>query len=65
MNKIERLKKKAAKYYQQYHKSLDSLGCGKTLGEHISSTASEARANFNTTMDELSKLDPSCPTKRL
>ena len=64
-NKIERLKKKAGKYYQQYYKALDSLGCGKTLGEHISSTASEAKSKFNDTMDELAKLDSSCPTKRL
>lgn len=60
-----RLKLKARKYYQQYHKALSILSCGKNLGENISSAASEAKQNFNATLDELAKIDPETPIKRL
>ena len=64
-SKIIRLKSQAKKHYEMYHNALDSMSCGASLGENISSRLSEAKIRFNATMDELAKIDASCPTSRL
>lgn len=65
MSKIERLKNKVRRAYRCYHNALDELSCGRALGEFISTTASQAKQEFNTAMNELAKLDPSVPVTRL
>lgn len=67
MSKIETLKKEARKYYNQYNKILDNnkFSCGIALSEYISPELEILRKKFNETLDELSLIDPSCPTKRL
>lgn len=65
LSKIERLKRKAKSAYLSYHHSLDGLSCGKSLGEFVSSAASQAKQQFNEAMDELAKLDPTTPKSRL
>jgi hypothetical protein len=64
-SKIERLKRKAKKYYMKYNRILDGMDCGVTLALQISSRLSIARTNFNNTLDELAKIDSQCTTKRL
>lgn len=63
--KIKELKKKARSAYQTYHSILAALPCGAALGEYISSTASQAKQEFNDTMNELNTLDPESPRTRL
>lgn len=65
LNKIDRLKSKARKYYKEYNRILDSMGCGITLTSHISSELNNVKNKFNSVLDKLSKLDPNCTVKRL
>jgi hypothetical protein len=63
--KIQSLKSDLRKYYNEYYNVRDRMDCGKALAEHISSTATNAKTNFNKTMDILQKIDPTCPKTRL
>lgn len=65
MSKIERLKRKARAAYLAYHACLDSLSCGRALGEVVSPSALRNKIEFNETMDEIAKLDPTVPATRL
>ena len=60
-----RLKMQAGHHYQEYHKILDDLSCGKHLGEHISGRATNHKIKFNEIMDKLATIDPDCPKHRL
>ncbi len=60
-----RLRQQAKAHYLVYHKAMDELDCGTSLGEYISGTAQEAKRKFNETMDKLALIDPSCPKTRL
>lgn len=59
------LKRKARKYYRAYHKALDSFDCEGNLAEYIKPELKELRDKFNSTLDELAKIDSDCPAKRL
>jgi len=60
---IIKLKSKAKDYYLQ----ATSLPyeCGINLTRYISKSNKDAIINFNQTMDELAKIDPLTPSKRL
>jgi len=63
--RIALLKAKVRSAYRQYHAELDSMSCGKAIGETINSRMYRAKVEFNETMDKLAKLDPGCPKQRL
>lgn len=63
--KIPALKAAASSHYKSYCNAVDRLSCGASLGEHISSDAAKHKQRFNEIMDELSKIDSSCPDFRL
>jgi len=63
--KIAELKREARKHYINYHNQLDEVDCGKQMLEYVSTSFCEARDKFNSIMDELSKIDPTCPKGRL
>lgn len=64
---IDALKVEARKYYQSYNALLDSRApsCGRNLSEHMIPGLGELKEKFNTTMDKLAALDPTCPDTRL
>ncbi len=64
-SKQDRLKRQAKKYYAKYHYELDQMDCGRALGEHMNPRVLEAKCRFNRVLDELAKLDPTCPLTRL
>jgi len=64
-NKKESLKRKARKYYISYHKIFDNYSCGGNLAETITPELKGLRDKFNAALDELAKIDPDCPAKRL
>lgn len=63
--KKELLKRRARKYYKEYHRIFDNYSCGGNLAEHITPELKTIRDKFNSTLDELAKIDPTCPAKRL
>ena len=65
MKTIEKLKREARLHYQNYLAATSHFDCGKHLAEHIRPDASQHRVKFNAVMDELKKIDASCPDKRL
>ena len=58
---IEKLKYKARKAHQRFFRARDGLECGNHMAKVISLAASEAARDFNTAVEQLEKLDPSCP----
>lgn len=64
---VERLKVQARKAYLSYWAEFDrnKYDCGRRMAEHMNPHLSQAKRQFNEAMDKLSKLDPTCPDKRL
>lgn len=63
--RIVRLKARARSQYLSYFYELDKMDCGIHMAEMMNPRVAQCKAAFNQTMDELAKLDPNCPTKRL
>lgn len=63
--RISLLKSKAHRLYGDYHNGCDNLSCGKELAEYVSTGVLHSKIEFNSTMDKLALLDPSCPKTRL
>ena len=63
--KILKLKAEAKVHYLEYYRHTGNMSCGKNLAEHISSTVSTSKREFNKIMDMLCKIDPSTPEGRL
>lgn len=63
--RIRALKWKARQAYEEYHRELGGMSCGRALGEEINSRLYAAKVKFNATMEKLAKLDPKCPKERL
>lgn len=59
------LRRALRRAYVAYQHSMDGLSCGAALGEVVSSTAFGHKTAVNRYLDELAKLDPSTPTRRL
>jgi len=59
------LKRKARKYYIDYHKKFNNYSCGGNLAETISPELKKLKDKFNATLDELAKIDPECLIKRM
>ena len=62
--KIQLLKAKAGYHYNQVYKELDRYDCGLNLALSINSTLLSHAVKFNEIMDNLEKLDPTCPKFR-
>jgi hypothetical protein len=63
--KIAKLKKKAKKVYLSYMNEYDAFSCGQHLAQHMSMSLTDKAQQFDCLLDELTKLDPSTPTRRL
>lgn len=64
--KISNLKARARRHYINYDSILDGYSCGTKVAEHVSPDLLSHKLKFNATMEELEKIDPSCPKgKRL
>jgi len=65
MTAISRLKKKLKKHYVGYHKIADSVDCGLSLAETISSDMYNHKIEFNKTIQKLKEMDSACPDVKL
>lgn len=59
------LRRALRRAYLAYHHSKDSLPCGAALAEVVSPTLMGHKQAVNRLLDELAKLDPSTPARRL
>ena len=55
------LKVKARKYIEEYGQAMSELGCGKTLGLHVSGRARQALFNLNKVYKKIKLIDPTAP----
>lgn len=61
MMTINKAKKKARKYASLYNEVMDSLSCGKILGEFISFSAREYKRKYKTAVQWLRENDSNFP----
>lgn len=66
-SKLAQLKSKAKGFYKDYYYEWDhdDRHGGAQIAEMVNPRLASAKENFNTTMDEINKLDPSAPDFRL
>ena len=62
---INRLKREAREAYISYTAEVGRYDCGAHLAEHVNPRVYPNKIAFNNAMDELTKLDPTCPPTRL
>lgn len=58
---IRQMKKRAKKYALLYNRTIRGLSCGKTLGEHVSSSAANYKVKYEAVMEWLRKHDKEFP----
>lgn len=64
-SKLERLKRKAKGFYEDYYYELDTVSCGIQMAEMVNPRMRNAKRGFNATMDKIKALDSTAPDSRL
>ena len=62
---IALLKRSARSSYIAYYTELYNYDCGIAMAESLSSRLREHKEAFNSAMEKLAEIDPTCPTQKL